>query len=333
VSAPPRSAATILALLVACSRSPAGDDPRPVTPPTTPARTAHGGPRWPAPAAPPTPPGFERRAIHHETIHVDLAVPIGARVSLERDVHGYPSVAIDVDGFAITLQFDSGVGQLGVTLSRTPPRVYSLAAQKASATPDNVTARYLTSGGDLRILGVAPGVKCRFEPYGQVPEPTLDRIFTVCASLRAPVLGPWRAATPDERAHGGMTDVPAGAWVEGALPSTPGSLLRPGKFIASMHVGRFVASSTLCPSSFDELRDKSAPEVEVVVERKASAGGEAWIRKATEEYNGDRFPGATTLIAPRDGRCCTVSFIPWTTFPSAIEIDCAIALCDTFRAR
>lgn len=197
-----------------------------------------------------------------------------------------------------------------------------------------MTARYRTATGDLRILGAAPGVKCSYEAFRDVPEPTLNRIFMLCASLRSPAPGAWRPATPEERAHGGMTHVPEGAWVEGALPGHPGAkLLRPGNFVAQMHVGPFTVTSQVCPQSFDVLREKSTPEVEVSVERRERPRGDAWIRRVIEEYDGNRYPGPTTVLAPRDGRCCALIFVPWTTAPSDAQIEYALALCDTYRAR
>jgi hypothetical protein len=198
--------------------------------------------------------------------------------------------------------------------------------------PENVAARYRTKPGELRISGFAPGVKCIFETFRTPTEATLDRIYAVCASLRSPAPGPWRRSTPEERAHGGMTVVPDGAWVETALPSHPGSLLRPGKFVARLHLGGLVLSGAVCPPSIETLRTHEVHEVEVVVEERRALSGMAWVRRATEVHDVDRMPGSTTIFAPRRGGCCRAEFVPWTAPPSTTQIDYAIALCDTFRA-
>ena len=272
------------------------------------------------------------RAVHHETIHARVLVPDGAKVESTRDSYGYPRVDVDVDGSTVLLQFDSGIGRLGNTMASTPPTVYGLPTEKAHVGPENVSARYRTKPGDLRILGSAPGVKCSFEPFRDVPEATLDRIFTVCASLRAPALGAWRRATPEERANGGMTDIPAGGWAESALPSHPGSVLRPGKLLARLYLGGLVVSGARCPPSIERLRERDVNEADVVVEERKTAGGDVWVRRATEVSEGERYPGATTVFAPRGGGCCRAGFVPWTTPPSAAQVDYAIALCDTYRA-
>lgn len=289
-------------------------------------------PPWEGAPESPAPPGFGWRSVHHETIHARLLVPDGAKVESTRDGYGYPRVDIDVGGNAVLLQFDSGIGKLGNTLAGKPPTVYGLPVEKVHFGPENVAARYRTKPGDLRISGFAPGVKCIFEPFGAVPAAALDKIFTVCASLRSPAPGAWRRATVEERAHGGMTDVPAGGWVEGALPPTPGSLLRPGKHIARLHLGALVLSGAQCPPSIEPLREREVDEAEVVVEERKTAGGDAWLRRATDVHDGDRFPGDTTLFARRGGGCCRAMFVPWTAPPSAAQVDYALALCDTFRA-
>lgn len=258
-------------------------------------------------------------------------MPDGAKVEPTHDAYGYPRVDVGVDGESVFLQFDSGVGRLGATLAKQPPTVYGLPTEKAHVGPENLAARYRTHSGDVRILGHAPGVKCVFEPLRAAPEPTLDRVYTVCASLRAPPLGAWRSATPEERAHGGMTDVPEGGWVEAALPGTPGSRLRSG-FTARLYLGGLVVSGAPCPPSIEALRGRAPEEAETVVEERRTAGGDAWIRRATETYEGDRYPGETVVFARRAGKCCRAAFVPWTSPPSAAQLDYALALCDTFRA-
>jgi len=290
-------------------------------------------PHWPVPqpATPVT--GFEERTIHHETIHASVLVPKGARVSDARDPNGYPQVEIEVDRETVLLQFDSGIGALGPSLAKTPPTVYGLATEMVTVGPDAVAARYRDSRGNLRILGIAPGVKCKLEPVLDVPAATLDKVYTVCASLRSPPPGAWRAATAEERSHGGMTAVPAGAWVEGSLPATAGSLLRPGRFKAQMHVAGMVVAGGPCPSSFEGLSDKEPNEIDVHVEKRTASGGDVWIRKAVDRYDGASYPGATTVLSPRAGGCCRVGFIPWTTPPSAAAVDYAVALCETFQTK
>lgn len=270
--------------------------------------------------------------MNHQTIHARLLVPDGAAIESTRDGYGYPRVDIDVDGELVTLQFNS-VGELGNTLARTPPTVYGLPVEEAHVGPENLAARYRTTQGDLRISGFAPGVKCAFETFRAVPAATLDRIYTVCASLRSPALGRWRRATPEERAHGGMTDIPEGGWVESALPSHPGSLLRPGTFVARLFLGGLVVSGSVCPPSIEILRERDVHEVEVVVEERSAPGGDVWVRRATEVHDVDPLPGSTRIFARRDGRCCLAEFVPWTVQPTTAQIDYAIALCDTYRAK
>lgn len=335
---------------VACTHAPTAGDPPPsvasravpapaVTllasatasqgPTDTPSAARPDGPAASAIADAP-PPGFEVRTIRHETIHARLLVPRDGRVELGRDPYGYPRVTVDVDGEQVVLQFDSGVGALGATLARTPPTVYGLPTERASVSADGLAAQYRDAQGDLRILGAAPGVKCSYEPFREPPAATLARVFTVCASLRSPPAGPWRPATSAERANGGMTDVPEGAWVEQALPSTPGSLLRPGKFTAHLYLGRLVVRGAACPASVEALRAREAPEVDVEVEVRAAE--RVWIRRVTEAYDGVRYPGPTTVLAARGPRCCRVDFVPWTSQPAADDLAYAVRLCDTFRA-
>jgi hypothetical protein len=129
-----------------------------------------------------------------------------------------------------------------------------------------------------------------------------------------------------------MTDVPEGGWVESALPSTPGSLLRPGEFVARLYLGGLAVNGSPCPPSAEVLREHEPNEAEVVVEERRTPGGDAWIRHATETYDGDRYPAATIILARRAGKCCKAVLVPWTTPPSAEQIDYALSLCDTFRA-
>jgi hypothetical protein len=302
--------------------------------PEPPAVPDDGNPRWPAPKKAPLPPGFEARTVRHETIHADIAVPRGTSVTLTRDAYNYPRVDISVDGEVVFLQFDSGPGTLAATLAGKPPTVGGkLAAERFTLTPDGIAARYRDVYGDLRLYGHAPGVKCVFEPRRKIPEPTLERIFTVCSSLRSAAPGRWRPATDAERAHGGMTDVPEGAFVEGALPDTPGALLRTGPFVAALYAGAFKITGRDCPASYEYLGEWSAPEVAVTLEKRTGKAGDAWVRSATESYAGHDYPGATTVIAPRDGRCCVANLIPWTAPPSSAQLDYVVALCDTFRAK
>lgn len=344
----PKRIATLALLLLgfACAKGPDGqpatDGVRPSLPTasespadvaTPPAAEAPIPTPWATTPEPTAPPGFAWRTVHHETIHARLLVPDGAELENTRDAHGYPRVDFFVDGEMVILQFDSGVAHLGNTLAKTPPTVFGLPTEKAHVGPENLAAQYRTAMGDLRIMGFAPGVKCTFEAFRDVPAETLDRIFTACASLRWPAFGAWRRATPEERANGGMTDIPAGAWVENALPSHPGSLLRPGKFFAHLHLGGLAVSGAVCPQSIEPLRERSVGEVEVTVEERKTPGGEVWIRRVTEVYEDHQMPGPTRIFAWRDGGCCRADFVPWTMQPTAAEIDYAIALCDTFRIK
>jgi len=333
-----RAAALGAALLVlACTKSSSpptpGGEARDASPsPSEAPSVARTPPPWPAAPDTPPPPGFSWRTVHHETVHARLLVPDGAKVELGRDGFDYPRVNVTVDKETVFVQFDSGAGQLGATMAKQPPTVYALPTQKAHVGPENLAARYRTHPGDLRIIGYAHGVKCDYEPKGAVPEATLARIYTVCASLRSPAPGAWRRATPEERAHGGMTDVPEGAWVEGALPKTPGSLLRPGEFVARLYMGGLAVNGSRCPPTMQILRELDPGEAEVAVEERQTAGGDVWIRRVTEEYQGDRYPGPTILFARRAGKCCKAVVVPWTKPASAEQIDYAIALCDTYRA-
>lgn len=290
------------------------------------------GPAWPTSPEPPAPEGFRWTTVHHETIHARLLVPLGVEPTLQHDGYGYPRVDVDVDGKVVVVQFDSGIGALAQTLAESPPKVYSLVAQKALVTDETIAARYVDSLGAARISGYAPGVKCLFEGYGATPESTLERIWTVCSSLRSPAPGAWRPATEEERAHGGMTDVPEGAWVEGALPSTPGAALRPGAFRARMYLGGLVVRGGVCPASFDALSKKEPSEAQVDVEHRSLEGGDVYVRSAIDAFDGRKYPGGTTIVASRAGRCCYADFVPWSKPPSAPKIDWAIALCDTFRS-
>jgi hypothetical protein len=316
----------------ACGRS-QGTQPA-ETPPAAPRpviAVRRPGPPWPTAGEPPAPRGFHRETVHHQTVHVRVLVPDGGSPVLDTDVHGYPAVRIAVDRYQVTCQFDSGVGPLGATLAKQPPTVYNMATQAAEVGVDHLAARYLDSSGMLRISGFAPGVKCTWEGLPELPAPIRDAIFTVCASVRSPAPGAWRTSTEAERAHGGMTDVPDGAWVESALPGTPGSLLRPGKFIAQMHLGELTIRSVPCPASFEDQRKPQTPEVAVDLERRPRPGGDVWIRLATEVYGGDRYPGSATVVVPHGGRCCLAHLAPWTRPPEPAKIDYAIALCDTYR--
>jgi hypothetical protein len=289
------------------------------------------GPPWPTAAEPPAPRGFRWETVHHRTVHVRVLVPAGASPELGADAYGYPAVTIAVDRHAVTCQFDSGIGALGVTLAKQPPMVYGMAPQAVDVGADHAAARYVDASGLLRISGFAPGVKCGWQGDPALPAPIRDAIFTVCASVRSPAPGAWRSSTAAERAHGGMTDVPDGAWVESELPATPGSLLRPGKFIARMHLGELAILSAPCPASFEDQRKPEAPEVEVDLEHRERPQGEVWIRRPTEAYDGNRYPGPTTIVAPRGARCCVAQLVPWTRPPEPAKLDYAIALCDTYR--
>jgi hypothetical protein len=196
---------------------------------------------------------------------------------------------------------------------------------------DHIAVRYLDSSGVLRISGFAPGVQCTWKGDAALSGPIRDAIFTVCASVRSPAPGAWRSSTTAERAHGGMTDVPDGAWVESELPATPGSLLRPGRLIARMHLGELTILSAPCPASFEEHRKAEAPEVEVELEHRPRPQGEVWIRRATEVHDGHRYPGPTIIWAPHGARCCIAHLAPWTRPPEPAKIEYAIALCDTYR--
>jgi hypothetical protein len=312
----------LFAIVFACACKPTTHDQPIAAPPP-----GRASPPWPAAAEPAAPARFHWETLHHETIHARVLVPDGTAAVYSRDGYGYPSIAIAVGREQVTCQFDSGVGAMGVTLAKQPPTVYGLAVETSQLDGDHLAARYRDANGMLRISGFAPGVKCTDEVVGPLDDATRDDLYTVVASVRAAAPGPWRAATDDERAHGGMTDVPDGAWVERALPNTPGSMLRPGKFIASMHVGELVIQSGPCPASFDDERKLEAPEVEVQLEQR----GDAWIRRTTEASSDVRYPGPTLVFQPHGARCCVADFIPWTQPPSAAKIDYAIALCSTFR--
>jgi len=86
-----------------------------------------------------------------------------------------------------------------------------------------------------------------------------------------------------------------------------------------------------CPASFEDLRKAETPEVEVELEHRPRPQGEVWIRRPTEAYDGNRFPGPTTILSPRGARCCVAQLVPWTRPPAPAKIDYAIALCDTYR--
>jgi hypothetical protein len=307
---------------------PAATSPHPS--PASPASPA--SPPWPKLVEAPSPPGFRWETVHHQTVHARLLVPTGVTPVLRTDANGYPAVDLAVEGNPVRCQFDSGIGALGATLTKKPPTVYGITPQASEVDDDHAAARYVDAVGTQRISGFAPGVKCSYEGFGELPVAVRDAIFTVCASVRSPSPGAWHPASEAQLAHGGMTDVPDGAWVEGELPGTPGSLLRSGPFIASMHVGELVIRSGPCPASFEALRQVDAPEVEAELEHRQGATGDAWIRRATETYDGNRYPGATTVLVPRGPRCCVAEFVPWTRPVAADKIAYAIALCDTFRA-
>jgi len=279
------------------------------------------------------PTGSVWRAVRHETILADVAVPHGAKVEATRDAHGYPLVTVDIDGHAVSIQFDSGVGRLGATMSKKPPMVYSMATQRAHASPENLTALYVDSRGNTRVLGVIPGVKCSYEAFVPTPAATLERIYDMCKSMRSPELGALRASTPAERASGGMTSVPEGAWVETQRPTYPGAVLLDRPYSGRLFAGRYSVRGRACPASFESQRAFESPEVEARVEKRTRASGDAWIRLPTESDQGDRYPGTATVVVPREGRCCVVTFMPWLTQPSARQIDDAIALCDTYRIK
>jgi hypothetical protein len=274
---------------------------------------------------------FTWHTVNHETIHARVLVPNGGKADYTRDAYGYPRVHIAVDEAWVSLQFDSGIGHLASSLGATPPTVHGLPTEKVQIGSDHVALRYRTKMGDLRIMGYAPGVTCSFETFREVPEPTLERIFTVCASLRSPPLGAWRRATSEERAHGGMTDVPEGGWVEPGPPQHPGRFFMPGKFVARLYLGGLVINGAVCPPSLDMLQKPDVNEAAVEVEVRSTAAGDAWIRKAIEEYDAARFPGTTVIYAARAGGCCRAEFVPWTAPPTSAQIDQAIALCDTYR--
>jgi len=328
---------SLAALLTACAPSaPKQNAPPANSTATSPSAEAAASipttPRWPVSVERSAPDGFELRTIRHQTIHAQLSVPIGTKITLTKDAHGYPRVDVDVAGQAVFIQFDSGIGALGVTLAKDPPTVYRLPVLESSVSASGVAAWYESKLGDVRVYGYAPGVKCSFEGWRGTPKTTLEQIYTVCSSLRSPSPGPWRASTAEERAHGGMTDVPEGAWVESAMPDTPGSQLRWGRFTARMYLGRFSVSGTTCPASDEALRKAEAPEVSVRLRKKPASGGDVRIRNATEEYDEYRYPGATIVWVPRAARCCRAVFVPWLTEPSQGELDYAISLCETYRA-
>ncbi|MEZ4370651.1 MAG: hypothetical protein R3B07_07490 [Polyangiaceae bacterium] len=285
------------------------------------------------PGEPGVPPGFERRVIHHKTIHGEILVPVGQEVSLDADAYGYPRASLQVAGQSVVLQFDSGVGALAVSLQRNPPTVYKLPVVKSKVTPDTVAAWYIDTSGLVRISGFAPGVKCTYEGFAPKDPAALERVYTVCSSLRSPDFGPTREATSSERAHGGMTAIPEGAWAEPEMPNTPGAMLRGGTFIARLYLGRLNVSGADCPTDYAGLERPQAPEVEAHVEKRETPAGPVWIRKATEEYDSMRYPAATLLWAPRDGRCCLATLAPWTTQPSEARLEEAITLCDSYRSR
>jgi hypothetical protein len=318
-----------------CGR-PQGSEPAETPPAKTPPPAAvarRPGPPWPTAGEAPAPRGFHWETVHHQTIHARVFVPAGESPALDKDMHGYPAVRIAVDRYQVRCQFDSGVGALGATLAKQPPTVYGMAVQASEVGVDHLAARYVDTNGMLRISGFAPGVKCTWEGLPELPAPIRDAIFTVCASVRSPAPGAWRAATEAERAHGGMTDVPDGAWVESELPGTPGSLLRPGKFIAQMHLGELTIRSVPCPASFEDQRKPQTPEVDADLERRPRPRGDVWIRRATETYDGNRYHGSTTVVVPHGTRCCLAHLVPWTRPPEPAKIDYAIALCDTYRER
>jgi len=268
--------------------------------------------------------------LHHETIHATITIPGGAKVELGRDSNGYPSATIVVDGERVLIQFDSGVYHLGETMNAVPPTVYGMVAEKSHVTAENLTARYKTSTGSPRILGAAPAIKCSYEWFRPIPEPVLDQIFALCASLKRPSFGASRPSTPDERSHGGMTSVPEGAWVEGSLPATPGALVfRPGRFTGRMHMGELIVSGGKCPASPASLREKTMNESDVKIEERRGAT----IRFATDESMGHKYPGVTQVYFPRGGACCRAAFMPWIVKPSVAQVDQAIALCETFQER
>lgn len=252
---------------------------------------------------------------------------------LGEDARGYPSVFIPVGEVGVSLQFDSGIGALGSTLSQDPPTVHGISAERVHVTPHNASAQWRTKLGEFRIEGYAPGVKCAFEAFaaGQAASAPTEQIFTICSSLRAPAPGPWRAPTQAER-KSGMTFVPDGAWVESSPPQHPGRYLRSDGFRARLYAGSFVVSSMDCPASFEDLESADLDRESVALRRTESAGGPVWIREVSKSWDGHAFPGETRIIAPRDGTCCTLTFVPWLTQPSEAQIHYAAALCDTFES-
>ena len=295
--------------------------------PQSAAVAAHASPPWPTKAEPTAPRGLHWATLHHETIHARLLVPDGVTPVLTHDVNGYPLVTIAVAGERLDCQFDSGLGPPTQTLRRDPPTFYGMHVDDHLVTPETIAVRYRDSQGDARVAGYAPGVKCKFESYREMPPAILEQLYAICASVRSPTPGPWRAATDAERSNGGMTDVPDGAWVEPSLPTTAGSLLRPGKFIARMHVNELTITSVPCPAPIEDERKPQKPEVAVSLEQRSNA----WIRTATEEYENVRYPGLTVVWRPAGQRCCFAEFVPWIDPPESAKIDYAIALCGTFR--
>ena len=278
-------------------------------------------PPWPVTAEPPPPAGFSWQTVRHETLHVRLPLPAGWRIDKARGPHGHPIIRLwpreerrDA-GFGwfefvdITFSAGTGPGELGLLAKK--PSYYGLAIERTEHTSETLVVDTHADGHVVR--GYARGLKC--EATRIRTDAFADQAFRICGAFRPAAPGVWRRdptvqiALPDDafvRREGGEATIYLGPFVV------------------------FVRPKHDVPDTFEGLRKREIGEVTVNVDRRPLAGGEAYVRSATRDYLGTKYPGDVAVVLSRAGWECRAIFPAFAArAPAPAEIDYAIALCDT----
>jgi hypothetical protein len=277
-------------------------------------------PPWPVTAEPPVPAGFSWQTVRHETLHVRLPVPIGWRVDKARGPYGHPIVRLweerrDAGARGlfqfvdVTFSAGTGPGELGLLAKK--PSYYGLPIERTEHTSETLVVD--THADDHVVRGYARGLSC--EARGIRTGAFADQAFRICGALRPAAPGVWRRDPTVQIA------IPDEAFVR-----------RDGR-AATIYFGPFVVfvrPKHDVPDTFESLRKREVGEVTVNVDRRPLAGGEAYVRSATRDYIGTKYPGDVAVFFSRAGWDCRAIFPAFAArAPAPAEIDYAIALCDT----
>ncbi len=287
------------------------------------------GPPWPTvPEESPAPAGYSWQTLRHQTVHVRLLVPDGAKVTERVDEEKVPTIEVVHRGLSAVLEVDVGeawrMPYLAAPVEGAPPTPPGPFVRIDRA-PLNVTVQTERAGGAVQVLGLTRGARCvvNLDPFERGPT-WIDTAFRICSSLRPAPLGPWGPRVAKQNG----TQVPEGAWVEPARPSIVGDSLL-GAYAPRLYAGWFVLSHTYCPAGLAAMEAPAAGESEVTVTPRETIVGPAYVRLARAVREAVAFDWGARVVAGRGQGCCVAELPPLVGAPSPLELEYIVALCDT----